>query len=266
METHLQQLLSFYEEKISNSKLFSKVKFNVLIYLSLMILLFFTLILGRNTFKNYAVITIITIATFISVARLTYRIEEKLGNLKDLTFKNKIGICMSFVVDTKFLMTLNDSKSIREEKIIKLRQYFHEKGFYTEKHLKVFMDILEKEYQNRFNISRLSLLISILIPLCTYYIQTIFNFKDAKFDLTNNGHIFMLNFIFIEIAVIMCLVYIFTSYMLASLKSTFLLIYPVRKYEVLDLTSLVRELYLECYIEENQNKEVSLIRGFVERE
>ncbi|MEC2921371.1 hypothetical protein [Bacillus tropicus] len=264
METHLQQLLSFYEEQISNSKLFSKVKLNVLICLSLIIILFFTIILGGNTFKHYIVITIITITTAFSIARLTYRIEERLGNLKGLKFKKKIGICLDFVVDTKFLITLNDSKSIREEKIIKLRQYFHEKGFYTEAHLKVFMDILEKEYQNRFNISRLSLLISILIPLCTYYIQTIFNFKDAKIDLTNTGHIFMLNFIFIEIAVIMALAYIFASYMLAALKSMFLLVYPVRKYDVLDLTSLVRELYLECYIEENQNKEISAIRGFVE--
>ncbi|WP_182813670.1 hypothetical protein [Bacillus sp. ME78] len=264
METHLQQLLSYYEEQISNSKLFSKVKFNVLICLSLIILLFFTSILGGNTFKNYLVIMIITITTVFSVARLTYRVEEKLGNLKGLKFKNKIGICMSFAVDTKFLVTLNESKSIREEKIIKLRQYFQEKGFYTETHLKVFMDILEKEYQNRFNISRLSLLISILIPLCTYYIQTILNFKDVKININNAGHIFMLNFIFIEIAVIMSLVYIFTSYMLAALKSIFLLVYPVRKYEVLDLTSLVRELYLECYIEENQNKEISTIRGFVE--
>ncbi|PFQ48663.1 hypothetical protein COK25_24025 [Bacillus cereus] len=266
METHLQQLLNFYEDNISNSKLFIKEKVYALICLSLMILLFFTIILGQHGFKYYVVITILAIITFISFVCLIYRIEGRLGNFKGLTFKQKVSKCVLFVADTKFLMTLNDLKSLRDEKVIKLRQHFQEKGFYNEEHLKVFMDVLEKEYQNRFNITRLSVLISILIPLCTYYIQTIFNFRDAKIDITNSGHIFMLNFIFIEIAVIMCCFYFITSCVLSSLKSTFLLVYSVRKYEVLDLTSLIRELYLECYIEEKQKKEVLIIKGFVKKE
>lgn len=40
METHLQQLLNFYEDNISNSKVFIKEKVYALICLLLMILLF----------------------------------------------------------------------------------------------------------------------------------------------------------------------------------------------------------------------------------
>lgn len=32
---------------------------------------------------------------------------------------------------------------------------------------------------------------------------------------------------------------------------------------MLDLTSLIRELYLECYIEENQEEQSLIVKGFV---
>ncbi|EJR29726.1 MULTISPECIES: hypothetical protein [Bacillus cereus group] len=267
MKSHLQQLIKFYGDNMSNSNILKKQGPYAWICIILTLLFFMAMFFNQNTTQSTTVIISLLLITLISYIVLVYKLEKKLGGLENLTTAQKIGVCCDTILTTKFLIYLNDTKSLREEKINRLRNYFEEKGFYNEKHLKIFMDVSEKECQNRFsNISWLSLLVGFLIPIWTYFMQNIFKLPNIKLDTTNLIDINMVKFIFIGIACIVSLYYIFIRFFWAAIKSIILLLFPVRKYEMLDLTSLIRELYLECYIEENQEEKSLIVKGFVRKE
>jgi hypothetical protein len=49
------------------------------------------------------------------------------------------------------------------------------------------------------------------------------------------------------------------------MKSVILLVFPMKKYDMLDLISILRELYLECFILELED-EKRIVKGFVNEE
>ncbi|PIE92731.1 hypothetical protein CO726_25135 [Bacillus fungorum] len=266
MKTHLQELIKFYGDNISNSKILKKERLYAWFCIILTLVFFMAMFFNQNTTVSTTIIILMLPVTLTSYIVLVYKLEKNLGGLENLTTGQKILVCCDTILTTKFLVYLNDTKSLREVKIKQLRNYFEEKGFYNEKHLKIFMDVSEKECQNRFlNISWLSLLVGFLIPIWTYLMQNMFKLPNFKFDITYLIDINTVKFIFIIIAGLVSLYYIAIRLFWAAIKSIILLLFPVRKYEMLDLTSLIRELYLECYIEENQKEKPLIVKGFCEK-
>ncbi|WJE32360.1 hypothetical protein QRX95_00065 (plasmid) [Bacillus mycoides] len=263
-ETQFQKIITFYEEKLSNSNLFNKQHIWSFFYGLSALICFGIMYFNPSNTLSLIILGIVFLITLVIQIVLVYKIEKELGSFNDLKFMGKIKKCLDMMISTKGLLFINDAESIRVEKMNKLRDYLKTKKIYSEKCLKVYIEIMEKEFDNRYtNSSRLSSLTVFFVPIWAFVIQVLFN--PQSFSKIVNANINDLKFAIIALFASLMLYYFIFRIFSSIMKSVILLIFPMKKYDMLDLISILRELYLECFILELED-EKRIVKGFVDEE
>ncbi|MGD6891401.1 hypothetical protein [Bacillus mobilis] len=259
-ETQFQKIINFYEENLSNSNLFSKQNTWSFLYGASIVICFGIMFFNPNNTLSLIILGGVFLITLIIQFVLIYKIEKNFGSFNGLKFAGKTRRCLDVMISTKGLLFINDSESIRVEKMNKLRDYLKTKSIYNEKCLKVYIEILEKEFTNRYsNSSRLVSLPGFFIPIWAFVIQALFN--PQAFSKLVDANINDLKLTVIALMVSLMLYYFIFRLFYSIMKSVILLIFPMKKYDMLDLISILRELYLECFISESKDQN-KIIKGF----
>ncbi|SFI36523.1 MULTISPECIES: hypothetical protein [unclassified Bacillus (in: firmicutes)] len=253
MESQFYEVIRFYEEKISNFQLFSKRNLWIIFYCIGLVALFILAFLGPKSMTGQLLLIILVLSLAILQFMFIYNIEKEFGNLKDLGFKEKVKKCSYSLLNTRFLLCFNDGKSVREKKVNDLRMFLKEEGLYSKEYLDEYIKLLEKEYQSRFSSgTSLYLLISFFVSIWTFFIQVVCNPQELV--KSNN-----LDFLYVKSIIIMLIIILFVTYAsfkicVAFLKPMVFLVIPIKKYEMLDLLSILREVYFECFIQESKKQ------------
>lgn len=257
----MQEIVSFYKDQISNHKWFDKQISWIIFYIVCITNFFLILIINPNGYIWTIILSIITFLIMFILTISTYKFTNELESDGNLTFSNKMKKCFKIMATTKLLLSVNNSELVRLKKINKLRVFLKEKGLYNEKGLNKYIEVLDKEYQTQFStISIFPVIIGLFVPIWTFFIQIVFNPKEfsAKsildFDMAKYAALTLILYM-------ICYYFLFRIYCLI-IKPLFLLLIPMKKYEMLDLLSILRELYLERFVFELEQEEKKVIKGF----
>ncbi|MCU5606878.1 hypothetical protein OCB03_27725 [Bacillus cereus] len=257
----MQRIISFYNEEMSNHKWFQKQISWIIFYMIFITSFFLILIINPRGYIWTIILSILTFFIMFILIVSTYKFVNELEIDETLTFSNKMKKCFKIMVTTKLLLSINNSELVRLKKINTLRVFLRKKGLYNEKCLSKYIEVLDKEYQTQFSTTSIfPVIIGLFVPIWTFFIQIVFNPKEfspesiTDFDMVKYAALTLMLYM-------ICYYLFFRSYCLI-IKPLFLLVIPIRKYEMLDLLSILRELHLERFVFELEQEEKKVIKGF----
>lgn len=257
----MQKIISFYKEEMSNHIWFQKQVSWIMFYMIFITSFFLILIINPRGYIWTIILFILIFLIMFILTISTYKFANELESDGNLTFSNKMKICFKIMTTTKLLVSVNNSDLVRLKKINTLRVFLKEKGLYNEKCLNKYIEVLDKEYQTQFSTTSIfPVIIGLLVPIWTFFIQVVFNPKEFPTESITDFD--MVKYATLTLMLYMICNYLFFRIYFLIIKPLFLLLIPIRKYEMLDLLSILRELHLERFVFELEQEEKKVIKGF----
>lgn len=252
MKPNLLKLTKFYEKNLSNNNLFCKQGVWVLFYALFAVSLFIISQFMSEVAWIGLIVFGLAAITMVFNGIVVYKIERQLGELTNLSFKEKLGRCMETIQDTKCLLFIGDAESVKQERMNRVGEYLKKEGMYNKNCIEVYLEVLENEYENHYSsTSRFTFLIGFLVPIWAIFIQILLNPNNISSNELEN-------FALLKGVIFSLMIYMFWNYVLVMLcayiiKSAASFFIPTKKSNMLDLINVLRELYTGFAIVEIQD-------------
>lgn len=254
----IQRLIHYYEEhRISD---FSRKSLGWMIAYLFFLFVFFTYVFIEPLFPNINRILSLCLNVGIAICallcyfRLIYLLEKTLGNLSDISFKEKLSRCLYAMISTRGMLRITELPSVKQEQMKKIKEEFLDKEKVDSKEkVLAFIEELERkwEYENErkfFVPFNFSWLLTIFIPVWTIIL------KD--FTEKNGLGVQGLTLSYIMVLIMMSLfvfisIYIIISFFKTTLQNVLMFQFPSTKHKIEFLIGILQEIYLYYYFNES---------------
>ena len=262
IEPKMQKLIHYYSGH-GISDFLQKSTGWMVAYFALLLIYFvysigYTILFGKSVITSYLVPLLLLVSIISCYARLIYLLEKSLGNLENISIKEKVIRCSGTILNARGMLRVTELPSVKEKQVRKLKEEFLDKEKIDSKEkVRTLIEELERKYEyeskHKFFIPlSFSWFLALFIPIWTFSIKILT--EKFKLDFQN------INFIDIASTTILLLFIFITFYIIASfLKTTFCNIimfrFPSTRYRIELLIVLLQEIYLWYCFEEEKGKE-----------
>jgi hypothetical protein len=261
LDPKIQRLIHYYEEHLIND--FFKKSFTWMIAYLFFLVFFFTynlvepLLPYKSHILNFSLNLGMVICAVFCYFRIIYLLEKTLGNLNDLSFKEKLGKCMKSLIYTQFTLRITEVSSVKEAQMKKVKEEFLDKENVNSKEkVLAFIEELERKLKyeserNFFGSSNFSWILTLFIPVWTVILKIFTEKNELGFqDLTFSYiMILILMSLFVVIAI-----HILFSFLKNTVRNVFIFHFPFTKHKIKFLIGILQEIHLYYCFKERTEK------------
>lgn len=261
LKPKMQNLIYYYDEH-RISVFFRKSLGWMIAYLFFLFIFFiypftYSLFPKSDSMMTYFV-TSLLIILIICYSRLMYLLEKALGNLENISFKEKITRCGAAVFNTRGMLRITELPSVKEEQMKKLKEEFLDKeNINSKEKVYALIEELERkfEYESKHNFFiplNFSWFLALFIPIWTVSIKLFTKVYGSDFQSFTFANI---TYMIIILMIVCSAFYIMASFFKTTLYNVVMFHFPSTKNKIEFLISLLQEIYLWYCFEEDESKE-----------
>lgn len=262
LDPKIQKLIHYYEEHLISD--FSKKGSIWMIAYSSFLVLLFTynlvepLLPDRSRTMHYCLLIVMVICVVFCYFRIIYLLEKTLGNLNDISFKEKLGKCMKSIMYTRFTLRITELSSVKELQMKKVKEEFLDKeNIASKEKVLTFIEELERKLKyeserNFFGSSNFSWILTLLIPVWTVTLRFFTENKELGFQSLPFSDIMRL----ILMGLVVCIgYYIVFCFIKNTVRNVFIFHIPFTKHKIKFLIGILQEIYLYYCFKERTEKQ-----------